>query len=107
VNPLTNVLTPAIRKTVYVVYALLGVAFGAVHVAYGQQGIKPPTVLGTIEAVVLFLGGAFGLTAASNVTQPDPQAEIVEDADTDEGRGPSDPRDVDGDGRDDSNGRFV
>lgn len=63
-NPLTDLLTPAVRKYLYAAYTLAVIIVGALAVADLDVG-KAPDVLA-------YLGGALGLVAASNVdTSPD------------------------------------
>jgi len=63
---LTDILTPAHRKLVYAVYALLGVVVGAIQVAYVAAEAGQPVWLNVSLAVYGFLGTALGLTAAAN-----------------------------------------
>jgi hypothetical protein len=65
----TDILSPATRQKVYAVFALLGVALGAVQVAFSAADSGQPEWLTVTLAVYAFLGGALGLTAASN-TKP-------------------------------------
>ena len=67
-NPLTGILPAKARKYVYAVYALVGVALGAIQVGYG---VTEPQWLTVSLAVYAFLGAALGLTAASNVPSPE------------------------------------
>jgi hypothetical protein len=57
---------PNARKALYTVYAVLGVAIGAVQVGYTSSGAEQPTWLIVTLAVFGFLGTALGVTAASN-----------------------------------------
>lgn len=60
-----NEIIPATwRKPTYVVYALIGVTLGAIATAYGPDSI--PEWHAVTTNVVLYIGGAFGLTAAAN-----------------------------------------
>ncbi|AZL13770.1 hypothetical protein CXR25_13805 [Brevibacterium aurantiacum] len=60
-----NEIIPATwRKPTYVAYALVGVALGAIATAYGPDNI--PEWHAVTTNVVLYIGGAFGLTAAAN-----------------------------------------
>lgn len=67
-NPLTGILTPAVRRYVYAAYALVGIVLGAIQVAYG---VTEPQWLTVSLAVYAFLGTALGLTAASNTPSPE------------------------------------
>jgi hypothetical protein len=70
-NPLTDILPPAARKTVYFVYALIGFVFGAIQVGYGAAPHSAiPAWLKIALAVYAFVGTAIGATAASNVAGP-------------------------------------
>ncbi|WCE39107.1 hypothetical protein PGC08_14020 [Brevibacterium sp. BDJS002] len=61
---LNEIIPAAWRKPTYVVYALIGVALGAIATAYGPDNI--PEWHAVTTNVVLYVGGAFGLTAAAN-----------------------------------------
>lgn len=69
-NVLTDILPGAWRKGLYAVYALLGVALGSTQVGIASANAGQPTWLTVSFAVYAFVGGSFGLTAASNVTAP-------------------------------------
>jgi len=62
-NPLNGILTPQIRKWLYVALAL---ALAAVQILK-VVGID----VGTADDILTVIGGLFGLTAASNVPTPD------------------------------------
>lgn len=64
-NPLATI-PPAARKTVYAVYATLGLALGAVQVGYSAAEAGQPTWLTVALAVFAFVGTAIGATAATN-----------------------------------------
>lgn len=66
-TPLTNTLTPAIREKLYLAYTLIGVALGAIQVAFITGDSGQPEWLTVTLGVFAFVGGALGLTAASNV----------------------------------------
>lgn len=61
---LNDIIPAKYRKPVYVAYALVGVALGAIATAYGPENV--PAWHAVTTNVVLYLGGAFGLTAAAN-----------------------------------------
>lgn len=61
---LNEAIPAAWRKPTYVIYALIGVALGAIATAYGPDNI--PEWHAVTTNVVLYIGGAFGLTAAAN-----------------------------------------
>lgn len=67
-NPVTNVLSAGVRQKVYVTYAVLGICIGATQVGFASANAGQPTWLTVTLAVFAFLGGALGVTAASNVT---------------------------------------
>ena len=69
-TPMTNFLSPAFRQTAYLVYTVVAVISGALQVAYSTGGWGQPVWLTVGVAVLSFLGGALGFTAASNV-KPD------------------------------------
>lgn len=62
--PLNDIIPAKYRKPVYVAYALVGVALGAIATAYGPDNV--PEWHAVTTNVVLYIGGAFGLTAAAN-----------------------------------------
>ncbi len=71
-------LPPSVRGPLYAAYAVLGVIAGAVTVAFATMETSQPTWFKVALAVYVFLGGAVGLTAASNtVTDPAPVAPVV------------------------------
>lgn len=74
------------RKPLYVIYALIGVALGAIATAFGPENV--PGWHAVTTNVVLYIGGAFGLTAAANtlaggrqITGDEPVVEEDDDAD--------------------------
>ena len=67
-------LPPEIRAKLYLGFAVVGVALGAIQVGYGAASVDQPTWLTGALAVYVFAGPALGLTAASNTTIPtDPE----------------------------------
>lgn len=61
-----NEIIPATwRKPTYLVYALIGVALGAIAQAFGGVD-NVPEWHAIVTNVYLYVGGAFGLTAAAN-----------------------------------------
>lgn len=66
-NPLTALPDKA-RKTIYAVYAAIGVTFGGIQVGYATAGIDQPTWLLVAFGVFAYLGTALGLVAAANVS---------------------------------------
>lgn len=83
---LNDIIPAAWRKPTYVVYALIGVALGAIATAYGPDNI--PEWHAVTTNVVLYIGGAFGLTAAANTivsrSVDSDDAEEVDSDDTDD-----------------------
>lgn len=74
---LHEVVSPQIRKFVYVAYALVGFVAGAVQVGYAAAEMGQPVWFVVFWAVYGFTGTAFGFTASSNVNpevQPDPDS---------------------------------
>lgn len=67
-SELTGMFSPKVRKIAYVVFAVLGVAFGAVQTGFGTAGAEAPLWLDVAFQVYLYVGGAFGLIAAQNVS---------------------------------------
>ena len=85
-----NEIIPAnYRKPVYVAYALIGVSLGAIATAYGPENV--PEWHAVTTSVVLYIGGAFGLTAAANTLVTKRVSENTED---DEEIDPEDADDV-------------
>lgn len=85
---LNDIIPAAWRKPTYLVYALIGVALGAIAQAYGGVD-SVPEWHAIVTNVYLYVGGAFGLTAAANtiVTKHVPDtdnADEVEVNDTDD-----------------------
>jgi hypothetical protein len=65
---LTDILPDEWRKRIYVAWALIGLAIGAVQVGFSTAGAEQPVALTVAEAVFAFLAAGLGLTAASNIT---------------------------------------
>lgn len=59
-NPLTDVLTPTLRKYLYALLFLAGIVYGAIQASGGDWK----------KAVPAILAGLLGATAASNVSGP-------------------------------------
>lgn len=57
---------PTLRKTLYTIYTLLGLALGAVQVGYASADAGTPTWLTVTLAVFAFVGAGLGFTAATN-----------------------------------------
>lgn len=70
-NPLTGLFSPATRKTLYVLFALAGLAVGAVMAYCGATHTDQPSWVNGATAVLTYIGAGLGLTAASNVPTPD------------------------------------
>lgn len=79
-NPLQQI-PPAVRSSLYIVSALVGLALGATQVGYQAAEAGFPTWLKVALSVYAFLAGALGLTAASNM----PSYEDVVEGDADPG----------------------
>ena len=69
----TVALSPRIRATLYMIWALGSLAFGAVQVGYSTADLGQPTWLAVCIAVWAFVGAGLGLTAASNVNVGAPE----------------------------------
>lgn len=65
---MSDFLTPPVRKWAYIVFALLGVVFGATQTAFTTAEVPAPLWLTVAFQVYLYVGGAFGLIAATNTT---------------------------------------
>jgi len=71
VNPLQGILSPTARKTLYTVYSLAVLAVGAVTVWCASTDAHQPSWVDGSLAVLAYIGGGLGFTAASNVPTPD------------------------------------
>jgi len=63
---LTDIIPAAWRKIAYAVYALIGLALGAIQVGFSAAEAAQPVWLTVALAVFAFVGAGLGLTAASN-----------------------------------------
>lgn len=70
-NLLTKI-DPAVRQGLYLIYALIGVSFGAIQVGLQAAEAGFPVWLKVALSVYAFLGTALGLTAASNIADKTP-----------------------------------
>ena len=68
---MNDLIPPAYRLRAYQVFALVGVALGAVQVGFAAAEASQPVALTVALAVYAFVGGALGMTAATYV--PDNQ----------------------------------
>lgn len=64
---MNELIPPAHRLRAYQIFALVGVALGAIQVGFGAADAGQPVALTVALAVYAFLGGALGLTAAHHV----------------------------------------
>lgn len=64
-------LTPRVRRIVYAVFAVLGIAIGAAQVAFAAAALVAPVWLAVTLAVYAFVGGQIGFTAADRVPKPE------------------------------------
>ena len=83
-SPLTDVLPPQVRRTVYIVFALVGLALGALQVGFSAAVSETPGWLTVTLAVFPFVSTALGFTAASNTvlgnavaSRPAPPADLA------------------------------
>ncbi len=65
-NPLT-LIPDAVRQVVYIVYSCAVIGVGAVQVGFVSANAAQPVWLTIALAVLAYLGGVLGITAASNV----------------------------------------
>lgn len=80
---LNEIIPAAWRKPTYVIYALIGVALGAIATAYGPDSI--PEWHAVTTNVFLYVGGAFGLTAAANtIVSRSTDSDTAEELDPDD-----------------------
>lgn len=98
---LREVLPVRARRTVYTVYVILTIAVSGTQVGYAAipDGVQP-IWLTVVVAVTAFLGTPVGALAVTNT----PAAAEAASA---EPTRATDPRDLNGDGRDDQTGRYV
>ena len=71
-NPLTGILSPAARKTLYTVCGTAGLLVGAIQVWCASTNSTQPSWVDGALAVLAYVGTGLGFTAASNVPTPDP-----------------------------------
>ena len=69
---------PALRRTLYTVYAIAGLILGSVQVGFSAADVGQPVALTVALAVYGFVGTAFGFTAraktdAKPVDPPQPK----------------------------------
>lgn len=69
-NPLTDVLPAKLRKLIYAVVGFAALLVGAVQTVYGAMDLGQPGWTKGALALLAYLGGALGLTAASNTATP-------------------------------------
>lgn len=72
-------INPKARKIAYFVFAVIIVALGSFDVGYAEAGIDAPTWVAVATKVIMYIGGAFGIVAASNT----PTSKLVEPAQDD------------------------
>ena len=61
-----NIFGAQARRIVYVVYAAVGLVLGSIQVWFGAVDSATPTWMKGVLAVFAYVGGAIGVTAASN-----------------------------------------
>jgi hypothetical protein len=66
-NPLTDVLTPGVRKVLYALLFLAGIVLGALKIADVDTGAAAD--------VIAYVAAALGLTAASNTGTSSPEVQ--------------------------------
>ena len=62
---------PTLRKRIYQIFLLLGLALGAIRVGYEAVDETTPDLIKALLASYAFLGAGVGFTAASNVGNGD------------------------------------
>lgn len=67
---LKEILPAKWRSVAYAVFAVLGVALGAVQVGFASVQAGQPVWLTAAFPVFAFVGAAFGFTATANVNAP-------------------------------------
>lgn len=64
-----TILSPAVRRTIYVALAVAGLALGATQVGFASIGAEQPTWLIAALSVYAYLAGGSGILATLN-TRP-------------------------------------
>lgn len=64
---LTDIVSPELRKKLYIVFGVAILVLGAADLGFRTAGADVPVALTVATAVVFFLGAPFGFTAASNI----------------------------------------
>jgi hypothetical protein len=67
-TPLAN--NPALRKTTYIVFFFVSLAFGAIRVGYAATDNGAPDWLKAALAAIAFIGSGIGYMAQANVGNP-------------------------------------
>lgn len=65
-NALIDLVSPETRKKAYLVYTLAIILQGAAAIGFATAGVDAPQWIEVVNQITLYLGGAFGLTAAAN-----------------------------------------
>ena len=72
---LNDVMPAHVRKVLYVIFAVVGLALGATQVGYSAAEAGQPTWLTVALAVYAFVGTGLGFTASANTPAPQHRAE--------------------------------
>ena len=70
-----TIMTPRVRRIAYAVYAIIGLALGAVQVGFAAAEAGQPVWLTVALAVFAFLGAGLGFTATTHTSVPRRSAE--------------------------------
>lgn len=71
---LTDIVSPELRKKLYAIFGVIGLALGAVQVGFASAGVDQPTWVQVALSVLAFVGAGFGFTAAANTDAPGDEA---------------------------------
>lgn len=79
---------PKVRRAVYVVLTVVGLAYGTALAFLGAQSIEPPGWLVGVGAAYAYLAAASGLMAAQNTPHTEAAQEAMQEVDA---IGPTEP----------------
>jgi hypothetical protein len=77
-TPDQTALPAIVRKVIYWIVFAASVVVGALVVVLGAGPGEAPTWVEALSAIVVFVGGAFGFTAASHVVPSPPPGDVAQ-----------------------------
>lgn len=77
-TPDQTALPATVRKVIYWIVFVGSIIVGALAVVLGVGPGEAPTWVEALSAIVVFIGGAFGFTAASHVVPNPPPADVAQ-----------------------------